>query len=99
MLLHAKLAARAGIKKGKRAEPTAAIMDSQSVKNTAVAGEARGVDAGKKIKGRKRHLLADALGLLVCVAVHSAGVQDRLGACLPALGKSKRPPVENRFCR
>lgn len=82
LLLHDKLAEWVRIKKGKRAEPSAAIMDSQSVKNTAVAAEATGFDAGKKVKGRKRHILTDTLGLLICVVVHSASVQDRDGACL-----------------
>lgn len=80
LLLHDKLVEWVRIKKGKRPEPTAAIMDAQSVKTTAVAGEQRGFDAGKKIKGRKRHILTDTLGLLICVVVHSAGVQDRNGA-------------------
>lgn len=82
MLLHDKLAEWVRLKKGKRAEPSAAIMDSQSVRNTSVAGEEKGFDAGKRIKGRKRHILTDTLGLLICVVVHSAGVQDRNGAHL-----------------
>ena len=82
LLLHDKLAERVRLKNGKRAEPSAGIMDSQSVKNTAVAGEEKGFDAGKRVKGRKRHILTDTLGLLICVVVHSAGVQDRHGACL-----------------
>lgn len=53
LLLHDKLTEWVRVKKGKRAEPTAAIMDSQSVKNTSVAGEEKGFDAGKRIKGRK----------------------------------------------
>jgi len=60
-------------------EPSAAIMDSQSVKTSAVAGE-RGFDAGKKVKGRKRHILVDVLGLLLAVYVHPADIQDREGA-------------------
>ena len=82
LLLHDKLAEWVRLKKGKRAEPSAGIMDSQSVKNTSVAGEQKGFDAGKQVKGRKRHILTDTLGLLICVVVHSAGVQDRDGACL-----------------
>ena len=82
LLLHDKLAEWVRLKKGKRAEPSAAIMDSQSVRNTSVAGEEKGFDAGKRIKGRKRHILTDTLGLLICVVVHSAGVQDRNGAHL-----------------
>lgn len=70
----------------KKKAPSAAIIDSQSVKVAEQPGE-RGYDAGKKINGRKRHLLVDTLGLILAVVVHSAGVQDREGAklLLPAL--------------
>lgn len=65
----------------KKKAPTAAIIDSQSVKMSSQPGE-RGFDAGKKIRGRKRHLLVDTLGLILGVKVHSAGLQDREGAKL-----------------
>jgi putative transposase len=59
--------------------PTAAVLDSQSVRTPDTAGE-RGYDAGKKLKGRKRHLLVDTLGLVLAVKVTPANVQDRDGA-------------------
>src|SRR6202162_5046844 len=64
---------------GREASPSAGVIDSQSVKTTESAGP-RGYDAGKKNKGRKRHIVVDTLGHLVGLQVHAADIQDRDGA-------------------
>lgn len=75
--LHDLLRAQVRVAKGRAAAPTAAIIDSQSVKTSCNVGEAsQGIDAGKKIKGRKRHIATDVLGLLLTVMVTAASVQD-----------------------
>jgi putative transposase len=65
---------------GRQSQPTAAILDSQSVKTTEQGGTARGYEAGKKVAGGKRHVRVDVLGLLLGVAVHAASLQDCEGA-------------------
>jgi putative transposase len=69
------------VKQGKKEQPTVGIIDAQSVKSTFVCSRSNtGYDGGKKIKGIKRHIVVDTLGLLLCVVVHSAGIADRKGA-------------------
>jgi transposase len=78
-LLNEALVCAARRLSGRPEEPTAAIIDSQSVKTTE-AGGPRGFDAGKKIKGRKRHIVTDTQGHMLTGVVHEANIQDRDGA-------------------
>jgi putative transposase len=77
--VHAVLRERLRRELGREATPSAAIIDSQAVK-TPEQGGPHGDDGGKKVNGRKRHILVDTLGLLLKVVVHPANVQDRAGA-------------------
>jgi putative transposase len=75
----AALVCRARRALGRKPKPTAAVIDSQSVATTQ-AGGPRGYDAGKRVHGRKRHIVTDTHGLLLAVHVHPANVQDCHGA-------------------
>jgi len=79
-IIHEALVEKIRVMKGRKEEPTAGIIDAQSVKNTLVSSEDKGFDAGKKIKGIKRHIIVDTLGLVLAVVIQSASVQDRDGA-------------------
>ena len=79
--IHDSLREQVRVEAGREATPSAAIIDSQSVKTTEKGG-VRGYDAGKKINGRKRHIVVDTIGLILAVVVHSAGIQERDGAKL-----------------
>ena len=77
--IHDALRKKVRLAVGKKPTPTAAIIDSQSIRS-AEGGAERGYDAGKKITGRKRHLAVDTLGMILTVVVHAASFQDQDGA-------------------
>ncbi|MGW0633242.1 IS5 family transposase [Streptomyces sp. NPDC002758] len=85
LALHNDLRDQVRLAEGREREPSAAVIDSQSLRGAETVGaDTRGWDAGKKVGGRKRHVIVDTIGLLLVVMVTAASVQDRDGA-RPAL--------------
>lgn len=84
------------VAEGREPEPSLGVLDSQSAKTTSsVPSKTRGFDAGKKIKGRKRHIVVDVLGLVIAVAVTPADIQDRDAApTVLAIARSKSHRLE-----
>ena len=86
------------VQEGRNPEPSAGLIDSQSIKGADTVGrDSRGYDAGKKINGRKRFIVTDTLGLLLVVVVLAASTQDRDGAKPVLLDTYLRTPVRHVF--
>jgi len=76
--IHEVLRGWVRLKRGRKISPSVGIIDSQSVEKSKVSAEESGFDGGKKVKGRKRHIITDTQGLLLAVKVHSAQPHDSL---------------------
>ena len=95
--MHDRLRAQWREREQRAGEPSAAVLDAQSTRSSPQGGD-HGYDAGKKVKGRKRHLVVDTLGLLLAVSVTAASVQDRDGAHpVMEAAIAKYPSVETLF--
>jgi len=82
---------------GRAPTPTYGLIDSQSVKTTSASID-RGFDGGKKVKGRKRHIVVDTMGNLLAVSVHAANIHDTKSGINPAKKAYEKCPTIQRFC-